>query len=274
MTTLVQISDPHFGTEMPEVRDALLDLVARLAPDIALLSGDITQRATPAQFAAARAFAARLEGAQVVAIPGNHDIPLWNVVARAFAPYGHYAGAFGPEREPVVERDDLCLICVDATRRWRHKHGTVDAAQVDRVARTLQLAGPRRLRAVAVHQPLAVRREQDRRDLARGHAQALQRWSEAGVDVVLCGHIHLADVLAVHDQQRWPRRHLWVLQAGTAISSRVRPPSGNSVNVLRCERRCGGPLEAMAERWDYAPRQGHFAHVASFPLALGPRLQR
>ena len=72
MTLLLHLSDPHFGTERAPVVAALEALVREQRPDVMLLSGDITQRATPAQFAAARRFVDRLALPALVAIPGNH----------------------------------------------------------------------------------------------------------------------------------------------------------------------------------------------------------
>ena len=86
MTVLLQISDPHFGTEQPPVVAALERLAHEQAPDVLVLSGDITQRATAAQFRAARAFVDRLGIAPTLVIPGNHDIPLFNAAARLAAP--------------------------------------------------------------------------------------------------------------------------------------------------------------------------------------------
>ncbi len=59
MSVLLQISDPHFGTEQPPVVEALAALARQQRPDLLVLSGDITQRARPAQFQAARAFMER-----------------------------------------------------------------------------------------------------------------------------------------------------------------------------------------------------------------------
>jgi hypothetical protein len=78
MSVLLQISDTHFGTEQPPVVEALLALAAQQRPDLVVLSGDITQRARPAQFRAAKAFVDRL-GAPVLAVPGNHDIALFDL---------------------------------------------------------------------------------------------------------------------------------------------------------------------------------------------------
>ncbi len=70
MSVLLQISDPHFGTEQPAVVEALVVLARQQRPDLLVLSGDITQRARPAQFRAARAFMDRL-GAPMLAVPGR-----------------------------------------------------------------------------------------------------------------------------------------------------------------------------------------------------------
>lgn len=86
MTILLQISDTHFATERAPVVAALERFAGELRPEVLLLSGDITQRGTPGQFEAARTFVVRLRVPAVLAIPGNHDIPLVNLLARAIAP--------------------------------------------------------------------------------------------------------------------------------------------------------------------------------------------
>ena len=244
MSVLLQISDPHFGTERPQVVEALVALAQRERPELVVLSGDITQRARPAQFRAARAFADRL-GAPFVAIPGNHDIPLFSLRARLIDPYAGQRAVFGAELEPVHASAGLLVVCVNTTRPWRHKHGAVSAAQVERVAARLAAATPAQLRVVVVHQPAAVLRERDAHDLLRGHAHALRRWAQAGADVVMGGHIHLPYVL----EQPGLARPLWVVQAGTAVSSRVRAGVPNSVNLLRWN---GSARELLVEQWDGA----------------------
>jgi len=80
--------------------EALAALARQQRPDLLVLSGDITQRATPAQFEAAGAFVRRL-GVPVLAVPGNHDIPLFDLWTRLRRPYARYSAAFGPDLEPV-----------------------------------------------------------------------------------------------------------------------------------------------------------------------------
>lgn len=268
MSVLLQISDTHFGTEQPRVVEALLALAARQRPQVVVLSGDITQRARPAQFRAAKAFVARL-CAPVLAIPGNHDIPLFDPWARLTRPYARYAVAFGADLEPVHSSPDLLVIGVNTTRAWRHKHGEVSAAQIDRVARQLSAASPLQLRVVVVHQPMAVIDARDRPDLLRGHAAALRAWSVAGADLVLGGHVHLPYTLA----QQGLARRLWVVQAGAAVSSRTSPGVPNSVHILRWgaasderegETRTGADGEAncLIEQWDFARHDRVFVRTA------------
>ena len=262
MSVLLQISDTHFGTERPEVVEALVDLAAQQSPDLIVLSGDITQRARPAQFRAARAFVDRLQ-APVLAIPGNHDIALFDLWSRFVRPYGRYSAAFGADLDPVFETHEWLVIGVNTTRYWRHKNGEVSAAQIDRVSRRLAEAQAGQLRAVVVHQPAAVTQATDRADVFKGHDEAIRAWAAAGADVILGGHIHLPYTLAMNGLAR----RLWVVQAGTAVSSRTRPGVPNSVNVLRWEpREAGARLSghnagpwASLEQWDYSPPQQRFA---------------
>ncbi|MDP2133981.1 MAG: metallophosphoesterase [Sulfuritalea sp.] len=268
MSVLLQISDTHFGTEQPQVVEALLDLAERQRPQLVVLSGDITQRARPAQFRAAKAFVDRL-GTPVLAIPGNHDIPLFDLWARLTRPYARYAKVFGTDLEPVHASPDLLVLGVNTTRAWRHKNGEVSTAQIDRVAKRLSAASPQQLRMVVVHQPAAVTVACDRPDLLRGHAAALRAWAAAGADLVLGGHIHLPYTLA----QQGLARRLWVVQAGTAVSSRTRPGVPNSVHVLRwgaasdtrgagAQTGAGAEEYCLIEQWDFARHDQAFVRTA------------
>ena len=272
MSVVLHISDTHFGTEQPRVVEALVALAAQQRPDVVVLSGDITQRARPAQFRAAKAFVDRL-GAPVVAVPGNHDIALFDLWARFTRPYARYARAFGAELEPVHASPDLLVVCVNTTRAWRHKHGEVSAAQIDRVANLLTAASAQQLRVVVVHQPAAVTRAEDHVNLLRGHQAALHAWSVAGADLVLGGHIHLPYTLAPQGLAR----RLWVIQAGTAVSSRTRAEVPNSVNILRWGEapgvrdhpaQCGSAAgrHCLVEQWDFVRHDRSFVRRTVTPV--------
>jgi len=260
MSVLLHMSDSHFGTEQAPVLEALRRLAHDTQPALVVLSGDLTQRARSAQFAAARAFVASLP-APFLAIPGNHDIPLYDLGDRLRAPYARYSAAFGGELEPSWSSAQWLVLGVNTTRWWRHKQGEVSPAQIERVAARLRLAAPGQLRVVVVHQPMAVIEESDRRNLLRGHAQAAAAWAAAGAQLVLGGHIHLPYVRPLPQPGGRP---LWVVQAGTAVSHRVRGGVPNSVNLLR--RQDGDAC--TAERWDYDAARGAFACHERHDLAL------
>ena len=245
MSVLLQVSDTHFGTEQAPVVEALRELSQQQRPDLLVLSGDITQRARPSQFAAARVFVDRL-GVPLLSLAGNHDIPLFDLRQRLFHPYAHYSAAFGAELEPVHASADLLVLGVNTTRWYRHKNGEVSLAQIERVASRLGSATPEQLRVVLVHQPVAVQRPGEKHNLLRGHTKALQRWAGAGCDLVMGGHIHLPYVLPLADLVR----PMWAVQAGTAVSKRVRAGAPNSVNLLRWGG-VGAPGCCLIEQWDY-----------------------
>ncbi|MDF3031156.1 MAG: hypothetical protein K0R03_1714 [Moraxellaceae bacterium] len=268
MSVLLHISDTHFGTERPAVVEALLQLVHEEHLDAVLWSGDITQRARRAEFAAARRFAENLHVPAVLAIPGNHDIPLYNVLARAATPYAGYCRCFGPELEPVFRNDDVLVVALNTTRPWRHIDGEVSAAQVRRTADLLAAAPPEQLRVVVVHQPVGVMVAQDEKNLLHGHAAAVQAWQAAGADLVLGGHIHLPYVCELRAGSGHSR--LWAVQAGTALSTRMRSGIPNSVNLIRYRPAAHG-RHCTVERWDFDAVGAHFALVATSVLELGHR---
>ena len=264
MSVLLHLSDTHFGTEQPQMVEALVALAAQQRPNLVVLSGDITQRASAAQFRAAKTFVDRL-GAPVLAIAGNHDIPLFDLWARLTRPYACFAMVFGEDVEPVYRSPDCLVVGVNTTRVWRHRHGEVSGVQISRVARLLAAAKPEQLRVVVVHQPVAVADAGERVHLLRGHTRATQVWAQAGADLVMGGHIHLPYTMPLPGLAR----RLWVVQAGTAVSRRTRPGAPNSVNLLRwgdavdplqviSGNGADGDKGCVIERWDFFANQQAF----------------
>ncbi len=264
MSLVVQISDPHFGTERAEVVDALRTSIRALQPELVILSGDVTQRARRAQFAAARHFIDTLERPWL-AIPGNHDVPLLNLVARAFDPFGGYRRAFGTDLEPIFTDPRLLVIGVNTVRATRHKNGEVSDAQIARVCERLRQADRDQLRIVVTHQPVHVIREKDIANLLIHREPAIVAWAEAGADLVLGGHIHLPYVRPLDNETRRLARPLWSVQAGTAVSSRIREGISNSFHVIRHESDRG---VATVEQWDYDEGRWQFdaGQMTTIPL--------
>jgi 3',5'-cyclic AMP phosphodiesterase CpdA len=266
VSVLLQISDLHFGTEIPEVVDAVINFANASKPAVIVLSGDITQRARRAQFAAAGRFCQALGPPVLLPLPGNHDIPLFNLAARIFYPYFNYRRQFGNELGFEYCDDSFCLLGLNTTRPWRHVNGEVSPRQVEWAAAQLRAAQPGQLRIVVTHQPVHVIREQDNKNLLRGHERASRAWAEAGADLILGGHIHLPHLRALSDRFNDLPRRVWSLQAGTATSWRIRYEANNSMNLIRMIP--GEPLRCLVERWDFSPGASSFQLVQDDTLLL------
>jgi hypothetical protein len=60
---------------------------------------------------------------------------------------------------------------------------------------------------------------------------------------------------------------MWVVQAGTAVSSRVRPEAPNSVNLIRWGE--GLPAgRCVVERWDCVVGVGGFAKASEVEVPI------
>src|SRR5512133_414424 len=268
MTTILHLSDPHFGTDQPVVVVALRELVRSLSPELLILSGDITQRARASQFAAAAAFMRDLKVPHLVSTPGNHDIPLFDIARRVFAPYARYSAHFGGDLEPSFRASDCVVLSVNTTRPRRHVDGEISKAQCERVAEELRCADPGQLRLVVLHHPVATPRLSELVNVAYGSGAAIRAWSAAGADLVLAGHIHLPFVVALHETMAPLPKPFWAVNAGTSLSWRTRHDAGNSVNVIRTVD--GQPRVCILEHWTFHATKGAFLRTAEMRLVTSP----
>jgi hypothetical protein len=116
MRTIVHLSDLHFGAINAHTIGALIEAVGALRPDVVAVSGDLTQRARVREFTRARAFLAELPSPQIV-VPGNHDVPLHNVVARFWFQLSRYRRYITPDLEPfLMVGDDLAIAGLNTAR--------------------------------------------------------------------------------------------------------------------------------------------------------------
>ena len=258
MSSLLQISDTHFGTAPPAVLQALRALAETEQVQHVLLAGDITMRARRGQFAAARDFMDSLPVQTRMALPGNHDISLWLPWRRFLWPYRLYQHYFPTafDDDGVIHWDlgAIQLIGVRTTRRYRHIQGEASRAQIANVCRRLLALPDDALKLVAVHQPALVIENAERKNLLRGAAQANAAWRAAGALGVLGGHIHAPYAELMPPGPQDALAPLWALQSGTALSDRVRDNYPNSVNLIRPATAAPqgvlhNPLQLRAAQW-------------------------
>ena len=125
------------------------------------------------------------------------------------------------------------------------------------------------MRVVVTHQPACVMREEDEKDRLHGGHRAVKAWSSAGADLVLGGHIHLPYFTDLCARVKGTPRAMYCLQAGTAVSHRVRHGTPNSVNLVRWEAPADGqPRQCRVERWDYDLAEDRFACTHEHDLRL------
>lgn len=241
VSVLLHLSDTHFGAENAQVLEDLVALVLHERPQAVVATGDITEHAKPAEFAAAARFFSRLATRHQLVVPGNHDLPLWDLPRRLVAPYAAFRETFGDELEPRLQTRDIWVAGLCSTRRWRHHEGTLSDAQVLRSAQWLATAPPGTLRVVALHHPVAAGLataldigDTAMPDVLHNAPFAVDAWSRAGVHLVLGGHTHRPGFLALTRPAGTVQSSpLWAAQAGTAVSHHLRGQRSQSVNVLR-----------------------------------------
>jgi len=236
MKLIAHISDLHFGAERPEVAEALrIDLQAlNPAPALLVISGDFTQRARRRQFAEAAAYVRSLPGPQL-AVPGNHDVPLYDVVRRFVAPLARYRTFIGQEVNPVFDDGDLFVAGVNTARSLTWKSGRISEEQLANLRGWLG-ATKARYRVVVTHHPFIPPPVEEasvaRIDLVGRAAQALTVLDAGGVDILLSGHLHHSYAGDTRTQYPAANRAIIAAQAGTAISHRVRENDPNGYNLI------------------------------------------
>jgi len=259
MRTLVHLSDLHFGRVDALLLDPLRELVRRLAPDLVVVSGDLTQRARSAQFEAARAWLDTLPGPQII-VPGNHDISLYNVFRRFLQPLERYRRYITDDLAPVYKDEEIAVLGVNTARSLTFKDGRVNRAQVARIRAELQALGPEVTRIVVTHHPFDLPENVDERQLVDRAPMAMRVFAECGVDLLLSGHLHTSHAGSTAQRYRISEYAALVVQAGTATSTRARGEV-NSFNLIRVE-----PERVEVDRygWDVIGRAFRLTRTESF----------
>ncbi|BDG04127.1 metallophosphoesterase family protein [Anaeromyxobacter oryzae] len=229
MRIVAHLSDLHFGKEDPPVVRALAADLAAVRPALVIVSGDLTQRARPREFLAARAFLAALPAPALV-VPGNHDVPLFQVIRRFVSPLGRWRRYLGPETEPVFLDDELVVVGVSTARSNVWKEGRINEAQISRALEAYR-AAPGRVKVLVAHHPFAPPAGALRARVAGRSPAALQALEAEGLDLVLTGHLHHGHAGDVRDTVHALAQSVLTVHASTATSVRRRDEP-NAYNVL------------------------------------------
>lgn len=227
MIRILHLSDVHFGRDRADLVASLMGCVAHLSPTITVLSGDLTQRARPAQFQAAMALMDRLPTPNLI-VPGNHDVPMDRPWERLFAPWKAYSAHVHPDRTPLLDLPGVRLMGMNTATPWFQQRGTVRRADLAQTSTRLQEAPARALRVVVLHHPLIHPPHTHKPAMYQGR-KAASTLVDSGADLVLSGHLHSWGTSA--DLLRTDTRSAIAVSCGTSLSTRVRG-TGNDFAIL------------------------------------------
>jgi 3',5'-cyclic AMP phosphodiesterase CpdA len=255
MRTIVHLSDLHFGRLDRRLITPLIHAIDAAAPELVAVSGDLTQRALRRQFVEARAFLDALPFRTLV-VPGNHDVPLYNIAARFTAPLASYRRFISKDLEPTFQDEEMALVGLNTARAFVARGaGRLNQAQVMRAADRLRRVPAGLIKIVVTHHPFDVPEGVAAEHLV-GHAKmAMAKLAEVGADLFLAGHLHVSHVGRTAERYKIEGHSALVIQAGT-MSTRGRGES-NTFNVLRIQR-----PDVTVERHSWDAEQGRF--VASW----------
>ena len=224
MTRLVHLSDLHFGAHDLRLVEAIKTSIDQLKPHLVVISGDFTQRARTEQFKEACHFLEELRdgGHEVLGVPGNHDVPLYDVLRRFLSPLARYRRFIDETLCPFVELPGVAVLGINTARSMTFKDGRINEEQVVFIREIFSRTPPQALRVLVTHHPLFALKIGEQVERAIGRQElALDAIQEAGVDMLLAGHNHDASTHHAEDLVTRAGGAL-VVQAGTATSTRVR----------------------------------------------------
>ncbi len=235
MATIAHLSDVHFGHHDPALVEAIEALLGDKRPDLVAVSGDLTQRARVGQFRLACEFLDRLrqQGHQLLVVPGNHDVPLYDIFRRFARPLHRYRRFISEDLCPYWENGDLAVLGINTARSLTFKDGSISHEQMQRIREGFARAGDR-LRVLVTHHPLLAMPLGDENlptRVAKRSSDALLVAAEAEVDLLLAGHFHRTFSKSARDMVDNVGPAL-IVQAGTSTSTRLRGGEQQSFNWI------------------------------------------
>ncbi|WP_333574117.1 metallophosphoesterase family protein [Sphingomonas sp.] len=250
MAGIAHLSDIHFGAHDPKIVAATEAWLQARQPDLVIVSGDFTQRARLGQFRAASAYINRLRAAghRLLVVPGNHDVPLYDVVRRFAAPLRRYKRFISSDLCPWFENDEIAVLGINTARSLTIKDGRINHEQIALMKRRFAAVSPTKTRILVTHHPLfamPIGKGGELSEAVGRHEEAVQGACEAGVHLALAGHFHRTYAEAARKMAEKAGSAL-IIQAGTATSTRLRNAEPQSFNWLQVRRNDRCALQVVA----------------------------
>jgi 3',5'-cyclic-AMP phosphodiesterase len=203
MFRIVQLSDLHCGQQffLPQHLERAISETNELEPDVVVISGDLTSNGFKDEYVLARDYLNRVECEAMVVIPGNHD-------SRNVLRVGSATIVAADSSEPDLDNGQIGR----GRYRWIEEQFAADAD----------------LRVFVLHHHLLpVPGTGRERNIVNDAGDTLETLQRAEVDLVLAGHKHVP--------YAWKLENLFVVNAGTVSSSRLRGNGRPCYNVVEVD---------------------------------------
>jgi 3',5'-cyclic AMP phosphodiesterase CpdA len=266
--TIVHASDIHFGKpHAPEAAEALLAATEAISPDLLVFSGDFTQRAKVREYRAARDYLRRFPDVPTIVTPGNHDVPLYRVFERIFAPFRNYRTYIAEELDTVTRINGATVVSLNTADPHRSiVNGRIRPGQIAFAREAFARTPPGNLRILVAHHHLVSAPDDVEDHPIPGAGELLGHFADMGVDLILGGHLHRGYVATSREVRAGSaaEREVLIVHSGTTTSSRGRAAERGkmSFNRIRVE-----PDRVEVTPWLYLPKLGSFVPngVRTFP---------
>ena len=252
MRTIVHLSDIHFGRTDRTVVKPLISFVNEIKPDLVAVSGDLTQRARSWQFQEARAFLDSLPKPQIV-VPGNHDVPLYNVFSRFLSPLEKYRRYITDDLSPFFVDEEIAVVGINTARSLTFKGGRINELQMAWIREKICELSDDTVKVLVSHHPFDLPEGRHEADLVGRSRMAMEMLADCGADLFLAGHLHISHTGQTAKRYQIKGHSALVVQAGTATSTRSRGEA-NSFNVIRLQH-----PQISVERVMWKPETSAFA---------------
>lgn len=215
---MVQISDIHCGPLFrKDALRAAIGEINELAPDVVLVTGDLTEDGLISEFKTAAKELGKIKAEKIIYVSGNHDYRSTGyLLFRAFFPFLQ-----------VSEFEDAVITVLSSARPDRDD-GEVGHRQNLWLERTLAHYGDR-VKIVALHHHIIPVPDTGADQITVIDAgDVLRSLTKSGVDLVLCGHRHRP--------WRWTLENMLVLHAGSVSCAKLRGFFLNSYNIIKVNK--------------------------------------
>ena len=209
------------AARIPPVVKGSITFVNEIKPDLVAVSGDLTQRARSWQFQEARAFLDALPKPQII-VPGNHDVPLYNVFSRFLSPLDKYRRYITDDLDPFYVDEEMAVVGVNTARSLTFKGGRINELQVAWVREKICELSDEIVKVVVSHHPFDLPEGRHENELVGRARMAMEALASCGADLFLAGHLHVSHTGHSSKRYKIEGHSALVVQAGTATSTRGR----------------------------------------------------